>query len=232
MFGCLTIYIVENIVLALRDKLDDTADNGVWLATTKEHNESLRREFPYMRSIQVLGSKVTGSQVFLVDAPDFEEAALRACDVILARDPRIGKLPGARRAASGTNKPRGPGDPVKAPEPRREQSARSRDQQLATAAAAPPYGNGAWTSRPQGSCDGDFTGGIRLPNTTRLMRGEDVMAGGGAWRQEPPIGWTACWALAAWRREPGTTGMQTTQPAHLPLTFDASAHMTATHHLP
>ena len=77
----------------------DTADNGVWLATTKDHHDSLRREFPNMRSIEVLGKGVTGWQVLPVDAPDFEEAALRACERILAADPRIGKVPGARRKA-------------------------------------------------------------------------------------------------------------------------------------
>jgi hypothetical protein len=51
----------------------------VWLATTEEHHQSLRREFPNMRSIQVLGKKVTGWQVLPADAKDFEEAALRAC---------------------------------------------------------------------------------------------------------------------------------------------------------
>ena len=105
MFGCLAIYVGDKIVLALRDKRNGTADNGVWLATTKEHHESLRREFPSMRSIHVLGKNVTGWQVLPVDAPDFEEAALRACNLILARDPRIGKLPGARGASgSGANK--------------------------------------------------------------------------------------------------------------------------------
>jgi hypothetical protein len=32
-----------------------------------------------------------------VDALDFEESALAACELIVARDPRIGKVPGARR---------------------------------------------------------------------------------------------------------------------------------------
>jgi hypothetical protein len=106
MFGCLAIYVGEKIVLALRDRRDDTADNGVWLATTEEHHNSLRREFPNMRSIQVLGKNVTGWQVLPVDAPDFEEAALRACELILVRDPRIGKVPGARRASGpGAKKP-------------------------------------------------------------------------------------------------------------------------------
>jgi len=93
MFGCLAIYVGPKIVLILRDKPGAPADNGVWLATTVEHHESLRREFPNMRSIPVLGKGVTGWQVLPADAPDFEEAALRACDLVLARDPRIGKIP-------------------------------------------------------------------------------------------------------------------------------------------
>ena len=115
MFGCLAIYVgdkvhdrvqdkvQDKIVLILRDKRDRTADNGVWLATTEEHHQSLRREFPNMRSIQVLGKKVTGWQVLPADAEDFEQAALRACELVLAGDPRIGKVPGARRA-SGARK--------------------------------------------------------------------------------------------------------------------------------
>jgi len=107
MFGCLALYVDDKIVLILRDKPNQTADNGVWLATTAEHHESLRRDFPNMRSIQVLGKKVTGWQVLPADAPDFEEAALRACDLVVARDPRIGKVPGMRRAAgSGATKQR------------------------------------------------------------------------------------------------------------------------------
>jgi hypothetical protein len=98
MFGCLAVYVAEKIVLILRDKTTgETTDNGVWLATTKEHHETLRREFPNMRSIGLLGKKVTGWQILPADAPDFEEASLRACELIIGRDPRIGKVPNARR---------------------------------------------------------------------------------------------------------------------------------------
>ena len=105
MFGGLAIYVGDKMVLVLRDKSTNTADNGVWLATTQEHHQSLRREFPNMRSIQVLGKPVTGWQVLAVDAPDFESAALRACQLVLAGDARIGKIPGAR-----TSKPRSKAD--------------------------------------------------------------------------------------------------------------------------
>jgi hypothetical protein len=52
-----------------------------------------------MRSIHVLGKPVTGWQILPADAADFEAAAQRACDLVLADDARIGKVPGARRAA-------------------------------------------------------------------------------------------------------------------------------------
>jgi hypothetical protein len=98
MFGCLALYVKDKIVLILRDKPNQTPDNGVWLATTEEHHQSLRREFPNMRSIQVLGKKVTGWQVLPSDAQDFEEASMRACELVLAGDPRIGKAPRTRGA--------------------------------------------------------------------------------------------------------------------------------------
>jgi len=102
MFGCLAIYVQDKIVLILRDKRENMADNGVWLATTKAHHESLRREFPNMRSIQVFGNPVTGWQVLPAEAPDFEQAALHACDLVLAGDSRIGRVPkSSKRAKPG-----------------------------------------------------------------------------------------------------------------------------------
>jgi hypothetical protein len=128
MFGCVAVYVEDKIVLALRDKRDQAVDNGLWLATTDMHHHSLRREFPNMRSIQIFGKKVTGWQVLPVDAPDFEEAALRACELIAAKDPRIGKVPKARRSASGV------GDAAKSPKQAKASSsaakvARDRDEQ-------------------------------------------------------------------------------------------------------
>src|SRR5207244_12335911 len=56
MFGCVAVYVEEKIVLILRDKPGEQADNGVWLATTVEHHEGLGREFPQMRSLGGLGT--------------------------------------------------------------------------------------------------------------------------------------------------------------------------------
>jgi hypothetical protein len=104
MFGCLAVYVGEQIVLILRDRRDSPADNGLWLATSDTHHESLKREFPRMRSIRLFGRKVTHWQVLPAEAPDFEKTALRSCDFILARDPRIGKIPKRRRVPMARKK--------------------------------------------------------------------------------------------------------------------------------
>ena len=105
MFGCVAVYVKDKIVLILRDRPGDT-DNGVWLATTEDHHESLRREFPHLRSIQLFGTPITSWQVLPADAVDFEASAMRACELVLARDPRIGKVPSTRRRARKTTKVR------------------------------------------------------------------------------------------------------------------------------
>jgi hypothetical protein len=98
MFGCTAVYVDEKIVFVLRDgKKDD--DNGVWVATTKDHHASLRRELAPMRSITVFGAGAgeTGWQVLPVDAEDFEQSVLRACALVRAGDARIGKVPRPRK---------------------------------------------------------------------------------------------------------------------------------------
>jgi len=98
MFGCLAIYVDGRLMLILRDKPAHAADNGVWLATMHAHHDSLRREFPSMRSIALLGKSITGWQVLPADADDFEQAALHACELVMSHDPRIGKIPEPRRS--------------------------------------------------------------------------------------------------------------------------------------
>lgn len=102
MFGCLAVYVGDKIVLILRDRPTAPSDNGVWLATTAEHHESLRAEFPRMRSIAVLGADVTGWQNLPADAEDFEESVLRACELILTGDARIGKIPEQKKLKKAT----------------------------------------------------------------------------------------------------------------------------------
>ena len=114
MFGCLAIYVGDKIVLILRDKPSYPSDNGVWLATTHEHHDSLRDEFPSMRSIQLLGKQITGWQVIPADSKNFESDALHACELVLAGDLRIGKVPGARSPKRSESAGKKRAQPIKA----------------------------------------------------------------------------------------------------------------------
>jgi hypothetical protein len=102
MFGCTAVYVDDKIVFILRDKGKPRADDGVWVATVREHHASLKRELPTLRSISVLAQGgVTGWQMIPVDAEGFEESVLRACALVVRGDPRIGKVPASRRKRAG-----------------------------------------------------------------------------------------------------------------------------------
>lgn len=96
MFGCHAVYVGNKIVLILRRKDVSKTDNGVWIATTHEHHQSLKLDFPSMRSIAVFGSE-GGWQNLPEDAHDFEEAVIKVCTLILKGDQRIGKVPKPRK---------------------------------------------------------------------------------------------------------------------------------------
>jgi hypothetical protein len=104
MFGCTAVYAEDKIMLVLRDKGEKDEDSGVWLATTHEHHASLKRELPSMRSIRVFGTGVTGWQVLPSSDAGFEDEVQRACELILAGDPRIGKVPKPRKPKSAKRK--------------------------------------------------------------------------------------------------------------------------------
>ena len=107
MFGCTAVYVGDKIVLILRKKDDYISDNGVWIATTHEHHASLKKDFPMMRSIKVFSEGgPTGWQVLPEKNGAFEEAVTRACQFILAGDPRIGKIPKSKLKKTSPAKPR------------------------------------------------------------------------------------------------------------------------------
>jgi hypothetical protein len=101
LFGCTAVYVEDQIVFALRERPSHPEDNGVWVATTREHHDALRAELPSLRSIGVLaGGAETGWQILPADAPGFEDEVVRACALVQRRDPRIGKVPKAKRPAA------------------------------------------------------------------------------------------------------------------------------------
>lgn len=99
MFGCHAVYVGEKIVLILRDKPDHTESNGIWIATSEEHHDSLKKDFPGAHTVAILThpGRETPWRMIHKDDEQFEEYALKLCDLIRKKDPRIGKVPKAKK---------------------------------------------------------------------------------------------------------------------------------------
>src|ERR1022692_1864670 len=106
MFGGHCVYIADRAVFMFRDKpatLDNPQhDNGLWLVFESDFETSpdpaaLHHQFPSLRPIQLLEGKIKHWLLLPADAPAFETSALHACDLLLARDPRLGRIPASRQ---------------------------------------------------------------------------------------------------------------------------------------
>lgn len=102
MFGGHIVYIGAKAVLMLRDSPTTPLDNGLWLIFAEDFDESsspaaLRHDFPSLRPITVLNGVIKHWLLLPSDAPDFESSALHACELLLARDSRLGRVPKSRR---------------------------------------------------------------------------------------------------------------------------------------
>jgi len=100
MFGFTYVYLEEKLLFALRDAIKQPGSNGMWLFTTTEHIESLAREFPQLPRRQLWRSGNNAWVILASRLEDFEEYALRACELILKGDQRIGRV--TRGGHSGT----------------------------------------------------------------------------------------------------------------------------------
>ena len=100
MFSGFAVYIGNRIVCMLRNHHKSPRDNGVWLVlseNTDPRDPELRREFPSIRNIDLLGDKIRHWLLIPSDSPEFEVEALHACDLLLNHDRRLGRIPESRR---------------------------------------------------------------------------------------------------------------------------------------
>ena len=92
MFGFTSVYLDERLLFSLRDSVKQPGSNGMWLYTTTEHLESLAREFPELPKRQLWRSGKNAWVVLASRLEYFEEYALKACELILNGDQRIGRV--------------------------------------------------------------------------------------------------------------------------------------------
>lgn len=92
IFGFTHVYLDEKLLCSLRDSPKQPATNGMWLYTTVEHLESLGREFPQLPKRYLWRSGRNGWVILASKLENFEEHALRACELIMNGDHRVGRL--------------------------------------------------------------------------------------------------------------------------------------------
>jgi len=100
MFSGFAVYLGDRIVCMLRDHPKSPRDNGVWIVLSGDTNPAdpeLRRDFPSIRSIELLRKKIGHWLLIPSDSPSFEAEALHACDLLLHNDPRFGRIPKSRK---------------------------------------------------------------------------------------------------------------------------------------
>jgi hypothetical protein len=103
MFSGFAVYVGEKIVLMLRDSQKQPEDNGVWLVFSETANLAdprIRRDFPSLRLINMLGGKIGHWRLIPADSPTFESEALHACELLLKHDVRFGRVPQSRQTRS------------------------------------------------------------------------------------------------------------------------------------
>lgn len=100
IFSGFGVYVGDRIICILREQEKSARDNGVWLVLSDSTNPAdpdLLRQFPSIRSIDLLRNKMRQWLLIPSDGPGFEIEALRACDLLLHYDPRLGRIPQSRR---------------------------------------------------------------------------------------------------------------------------------------
>lgn len=104
MFGGCIVYIGEKMTLFLCDREKLPGFKGVLLATTPEDYRSLAEEFSSTRDAE---PQKIGKHPWLhipAESADFEEQVLKACELILRGDPRIGRLPEEKKTRKITGR--------------------------------------------------------------------------------------------------------------------------------
>ena len=100
MFSGFAVYVGNRLLLMLRDSLKTPQDNGVWLVLAEGMDPAdagLRRELPSLRLIETVRGKIGHWLLIPSDGEGFESEALRACELVLRGDRRLGRVPVSRR---------------------------------------------------------------------------------------------------------------------------------------
>lgn len=95
-FGAHGVYKGDVILFILRKKEEHADDNGIWVATYKEHHDSLKKEIPDLRNINLLGGDTQWLNL-PEESDSFESDAMKLIELVKRNDSRIGRLPAKKK---------------------------------------------------------------------------------------------------------------------------------------
>lgn len=92
--GMFYIYFDKKIVLIFRKVNKNPQYNGIWISITRVEQTSLKAEIPAITDFVFdEGENFDPAWLLLSDAhEDFEEAAIKLCQLVSQKDKRIGKV--------------------------------------------------------------------------------------------------------------------------------------------
>ncbi len=100
MFGCTAIYIGSKIMLILRKKEKMDLDTGIWVCIPDESVQEIKLKFPMLKGVTFFENENSAWQCLGETEEDFEELCLKFCSLIKKGDPRIGRIPKAKKLKS------------------------------------------------------------------------------------------------------------------------------------
>lgn len=90
--GMFYLYFNGQIQLIFRKTGKSPQHNGIWICTSREHHASLKVTIPAITDFE-LEEGVDTAWLLLSDVhDDFESAAIQLCELVSAKDKRIGKI--------------------------------------------------------------------------------------------------------------------------------------------
>ncbi len=99
MFGHHCVYTNGMMTLFLIKK-QDNENNGICVASTMEHFESLKKSLPSLTAVDHLGIVSKGWFLIPESSSRFKKDAIKACELISQGDERIGRTPRTRKSRS------------------------------------------------------------------------------------------------------------------------------------
>ena len=90
--GMFYIYFDKKIVFIFRKTGKNPQHSGIWISTQREHHDSLKAEIPAIAPFELDEGFDTAWLLLHDQHEDFESAAISLCELVTAKDIRIGKV--------------------------------------------------------------------------------------------------------------------------------------------